>query len=90
MMMKSGRENDGREGAVVLYTTEDGRVAVNAVVRGETLWMTQRGMAEVFGVGTQAITKHLKNVFESGELLEEATCSKMEQVRNEGGRAVRL
>lgn len=85
----NGGEKDAREGSVVLYTTEDGRVAVNALLRGETLWMTQRGMANVFGVGTQAVAKHLKNIFESGELRESATCSKMEQVRREGNREVR-
>ena len=54
----------------------------------ETIWATQRAMAELFGVNTQAITKHLGNIFEEGELVKEATCSKMEQVRKEGSRTV--
>lgn len=74
---------------IVLYTTPDGQVRVNAIVKDETLWMPQSAMAELFGVGTQAITKHLKNIYLEGELQENATCSKMEQVRNEGGRTVR-
>jgi hypothetical protein len=88
-MMKSGKENDGHEGAVVLYTTEDGRVAVNAVVRGETLWMTQAGMADLFGVGKAAISKHLKGIFESGELEEKVVVSKMETTTSHGALAGR-
>ena len=53
-----------------------------------TLWLTQAAMAELFGVGSQAITKHLKNIYAEGELSLEATCSKMEQVQNEGNRQV--
>ena len=78
---------DGNE-SVVLYTTPDGAVKVNAVVKNETLWLTQAAMAELFGVVSQAITKHLKNIYAEGELSLETTCSKMEQVQNEGERQV--
>ena len=78
---------DGNE-SVVLYTTPDGAVKVNAVIKNETLWLTQAAMAELFGVGSQAITKHLKNIYAEGELSLKATCSKMEQVQNEGKRQV--
>lgn len=84
--MDEKRKDD--ENPIVIYTSQDGQVHVNAVVRDETLWLTQKAMAELFGVGTQAITKHLKNIYESGELQVSATCSKMEQVQNEGGRKV--
>ena len=73
---------DGNE-SVVLYTTPDGAVKVNAIIKNETLWLTQAAMAELFGVGSQAITKHLKNIYAEGELSLEATCSKMEQVQTE-------
>ena len=72
----------------VIFTTPDGGVRVNAVLRNRTLWLTQKAMGGLFGVGSQAITKHLKNIYATGELRLEATCSKMEQVQNEGGRAV--
>ena len=78
----------GKDESVVLYTTPDGAVKVNAVIKNETLWLTQAAMAELFGVGSQAVTRHLKNIYAEGELSLEATCSKMEQVQNEGKRQV--
>ena len=73
---------------VVLFSTADGVVKVNAVVRDRTLWLTQKSMAGLFGVKSQAITKHLKNIFDSGELQVNSTCSKMEHVQMEGGREI--
>ena len=73
----------------LLYNTPDENIKVNVIVKDETLWLTQKAMAELFDVNTQAITKHLKNIFEEGELQKEATCSKMEQVQQEGGRLVK-
>jgi len=52
------------------------------------VWLTQKTMAELFGVKVPAINKHLKNIFGSGELNRETTFSKMEMVRDEGGREV--
>ena len=63
---------------VVLYKTEDDNVTVSALIKDETLWITQKAMAELFGVQTPAISKHLKNIFEKGELSEEVVVSKME------------
>ena len=70
----------------ILYNlpNEDGKVQV--VIRDETLWCTQKAMAQLFGVGVPAINKHLKNIYESGELLKDATISKMETVVNRGFR----
>ena len=73
---------------IVLFTTETGDIRVNAVLRDQTLWLTQKAMAGLFGVKSQAITKHLKNIYATKELQVAATCSKMEQVQNEGGRSV--
>ena len=73
----------------LLYNTPDENIKVNVIVKYETLWLTQKAMAELFDVNTQAITKHLKNIFEEGELQKEATCSKMEQVQREGERLVK-
>jgi hypothetical protein len=76
-------------GEFLLFTGSDGKVKVECRFQDETLWLTQRLMADLFGVGIPAINKHLKNIFESGELEEAATVSKMEIVRSEGGREVR-
>lgn len=73
----------------LLYKTAEENISINAVIRDDTVWLTQKAMAELFGVNTQAISKHLFNIYEEGELLERETCSKMEQVQTEGGRSVR-
>ena len=63
---------------MVLYRTEDDSVTVSALIKDESIWITQKAMAELFGVQTPAISKHLKNIFEQGELNEEVVVSKME------------
>ncbi len=74
---------------MVLYQTEEGDVAVDAYIKDESIWITQKSMAELFGVQTPDISKHLTNIYEEGELSKEATISKMEIVQNEGGRQVK-
>ena len=54
----------------LLYTTPDGKVKVEIFLKDETIWLTQDRIAELFGVQRPAVTKHLKNIFESGELAE--------------------
>ena len=74
---------------VVLYQTDDGNINVSVIYYNESFWLTQKAMAELFGVNSQAITKHLRNIYEVGELSKEATWSKMEQVQIEGNRKVK-
>lgn len=62
----------------LIYRTAEENISVDALVKDETIWLTQKGMAELFGVHTPAISKHLKNIFEEGELQEEVVVSKME------------
>ncbi len=62
---------------MVLYTAKEGDVSINAYIKDETLWVTQKTMAELFGVQVPAISKHLKNIFMDGELDEEVVISKM-------------
>lgn len=69
---------------VVLYQTEDGKVTVDVLFARENFWLTQKAMAELFGVQRPAITKHLGNVFKSGELLETAVCSILEHTAGDG------
>lgn len=59
---------------------------VQVVIKNETIWCTQKAMAQLFGVGVPAVSKHLKNIFEEGELSPEMTISKMETVINRGKR----
>lgn len=72
----------------LLYTAPDGAVKVDVFLKNETVWLTQKALAELFGVKVPAINKHLKNIFDSGELTRAATISKMEIVRAEGEREV--
>ncbi len=63
---------------MVLYHSEDGDVSVDAYILDDSLWITQKAMAELFGVQVPAISKHLKKIFEDGELNEKVVVSKME------------
>lgn len=78
----------GQPNRIVLYNAADGKVTVNVLFAQDNFWLPQRAMAELFGVKVAAISKHLKNIFESGELVPEATVSKMETVQTEGDRPV--
>lgn len=62
----------------VLYTSADGKIKVDVVLGDETVWLTQRSMASLFGVNVPAINKHLKNIFNSGELEEDSVISILE------------
>ena len=68
----------------LLYTAPNGEVKVEVLLSNETLWLTQERMAELFGVQRPAITKHLKNIFESNELQEEVVCSILEHTTEHG------
>ncbi len=72
----------------LLYRAPDGAVSIDVLVQDESVWLTQRALAELFGVNVPAVSKHLSNIYSSGELSREATVSKMETVRIEGGREV--
>lgn len=74
------------ETKLVIYKTPNGETQLDVTVRADTIWLTQRQIAELFGTKVPAISKHLKNIFESGELQREATISKMETVVNRGFR----
>ena len=57
----------------LMYNSPEEDVSINAVVKDETIWLTQKAMAELFGVQTPAISKHLKNIFEDGEPINHQT-----------------
>ena len=73
----------------LLYTGNDGKVNVEVFLKNETVWLTQKTMAELFRVKIPAISKHLSNIFESGELEKKATLSVLETVQKEGNRQVK-
>lgn len=81
-------DNKLQENKIVLYQSDEGNVRVDVVFSDENFWMTQRAMAELFDVQKAAISKHLSNIFESGELKQESTVSILETVQNEGTRTV--
>ena len=83
--MKNRQDNLGE---VVLYKTEDGKNALDVRLAGETVWLTQAQIADLFGVNVPAVSKHIKNIFAARELAPKATVSKMEIVRIEGKRRV--
>lgn len=73
----------------LLYTAPNGDIKVEVLLSDETIWLTQKRMAELFGVGVPAVSKHLENIYESGELQREATISILETVQQEGSREVK-
>jgi hypothetical protein len=75
--------------AFLLYTAPEGKVKVEVFLNEETVWLTQKPIAQLFGVQVSAISKHFKNIYESGELSREATISILETVQTEGKREVK-
>lgn len=73
----------------LLYNLPDESVSVKAIIKDETIWLTQKAMAELFDVGIPAINKHLSNIYEEGELSKSSTISNLEIVQTEGNRSVR-
>ena len=77
-------EKELNKGEIVIYTAKDGSISVNARLEDETIWLTQKAMAELFGVKTPAISKHLKNIFSEGELKENMVISILETTTKHG------
>ncbi|MEO8761621.1 MAG: cell filamentation protein Fic, partial [Bacteroidia bacterium] len=72
----------------IIYNNPNGEVRVDVFVQDETVWLTQKSLAELFDTSTQNITTHLKNIYEDAELQENATCKEILQVQIEGKREV--
>lgn len=68
----------------LIYNTPQGDISVNAIIKDESVWLTQKAMADLFGVQIPAISKHLRNIFDEGELLEDVVISKMETTTQHG------
>ena len=79
---------EDNQGDIVIYQTEDGGTKIDVRFEGETVWLTQQQMAELFGSSRTNIVEHIRHIYEEGELDEDSTCRKFRQVRDEGGRRV--
>ena len=77
-----------KESEFILYTTPQGDVRLDVLVLDESIWLTQKSMADLFGIVKSTISEHLTNVYDSGELEKKATVRKIRTVQNEGGREV--
>ena len=74
---------------IIFYATPQGNIKVEVVYEDETFWITQKAMSVMFGVEVPAVSKHLANIYETGELNKEATISILETVQKEGNRNVK-
>ena len=72
------------ENIIVIYQTQDGQTQIDVRLENDTVWLTQKQIAELFGTKRPAITKHLKNIYSSEELDEKSTCSILEHMGNDG------
>ncbi len=68
----------------ILYTSQDGEVRVDVLINEETVWLTQKAIAELFDIDRTVITKHLKNIFDSSELDENSVCAKNAHTAKDG------
>lgn len=81
-------QHNADKGELILYQTDQGQVKLEVRLRNESLWMTQSDMAQLFQCSTDNVSLHLKNIYEEGELVQEATTEDFSVVREEGEREV--
>jgi len=83
MVKKQIPEKEGFS-EILLYTTPNGKVKIEVYLQNETIWLTQQKIAELFGVDRSVVTKHLKNIFQSGELTENSVSAKIAHTASDG------
>ncbi len=64
---------------IVIYQTEDGQTSIDVKVEGESVWLSQQQMAELFMTNRTSVLRHIKNIYRTGELEESSTCAKIAQ-----------
>ena len=79
---------DENQSEFLLYETEDGQLKIETRIQDETVWLTQKQMADLFGKASSTINEHIRNIFREGELVEERTIRKFRIVQKEGSRSV--
>jgi hypothetical protein len=87
-MTQNKIQSDPTRGELLVYQSDDGQIRLDIRLREETIWLTINQMAELFQVDKSGISRHLKNIFDSGELQRKATVVKFATVQNEGNRNV--
>ena len=75
--------NQNKQGEFLLYASQSGDIKVDVYFQNETVWLTQKALAELFGVQRPSITKHLKNIFDSKELDKDSVCSILEHTADD-------
>lgn len=73
---------------IVIYQTSDGQTSIDVKLENETVWLSQAQMAELFQTDRTSILRHIKNIYRTGELVEDSTCAVFAQVRTEGKRTI--
>src|SRR5882724_1630766 len=73
---------------IIIYQTPDGQTSIDVTLEHDTVWLDQYQLAELFQTDRSSITKHVRNIYKSAELDEQATCAKIAQVQQEGKRRV--
>jgi hypothetical protein len=81
-------ESKQSQSSIILYQTEDGRTRIQCRFEDETVWLTQKLMADLFQIGVGTVNQHLKAIFAEGELQPEATIRRYRIVQNEGVRQI--
>ena len=76
------------KGQIIIYQSEDGQTNIDVLLEGETVWLTQQQMSELFQTSRTNVVEHIKHIYEEGELEEVSTCRNFRQVREEGNRTV--
>ena len=81
--MKNTLKQDINKGSIVIYKAKGGKTMLEAKLAGETIWLTKKQIALLFGTQRPAITKHLRNIFKTGELKEKSVCSILEHTSSD-------
>lgn len=78
------KQHSSNNSDFILYTSQNGEIRVDVFVNDETVWLTQKAIANLFDVDRTVITKHLKNIFDSTELVENSVCAKIAHTAEDG------
>ncbi len=82
--MRKDKKKESNQSQIILYTTPDGDIKIDTILQDETIWLNQSAIAELFDVKIPAVSKHLKNIFESGELDKKVVVSILENTTKHG------
>ena len=89
MKVKKDQINNELNNKIIIYENQDGKLPISVRIEGETVWLTQMQLADLFSTTKQNISLHIKNIFEEGELTKEATVKEYLTVQKEGNREIK-